>query len=100
MAVRAGSVAYGLIVFGKVRIPASKGGYFFVRWFVGGEDVDGDGDLEKEVKFHSIYTEEKEDGKGGKRFRAIMGEDDVSSYPFFCVWISLILIVCVGAFLL
>ncbi|KIW01262.1 uncharacterized protein PV09_07301 [Verruconis gallopava] len=82
VAVRAGNVAYGLIVFGKVRIPAkaripgAQGQYFFVRWFVGGGDEDGDGTVEKEVKFHSIYTEEKDDPNGGKTFRAIMGEDD------------------------
>lgn len=84
VAVRAGSVAYGLIVFGKVQIPAKMkehfalGQYFFVRWFVGGADEDGDGTVEKEVKFHSIYTEEKDDGKGGRHYRAIMGKDDVS----------------------
>jgi hypothetical protein len=83
VAVRAGNVAHGLIVFGKVRIPATakipgaQGQYFFVRWFVGGGDEDGDGEVEKEVKFHSIYTEEKDDGKGGRSYRAIMGENDV-----------------------
>jgi hypothetical protein len=86
VAIRAGNVAYGLLVFGKVRIPAKAkvpgalGQYFFVRWFVGGSpdgDGDGDGDVDKEVKFHSIYTEEKDDGEGRKRFRAIMSEDDV-----------------------
>jgi hypothetical protein len=79
VAVRAGTVAYGLIVFGKVRIPKSKGGYFFVRWFVGGTDNDDDKDTPEgvEYKLHSFYTEEKpEGGDGGTRFRAIMKEDD------------------------
>lgn len=81
VAVRAGRVAYGMIVFGKVKIPKSKDGYVFVRWFVGGDDVDGDGTVEADegeikYKLHSFYTEEKDDGKGGKRYRAIMGESD------------------------
>jgi hypothetical protein len=82
VAVRAGKVAYGLVVFGKVRIPKSDGGYVFVRWFVGGDDHDGDGKVaaeegEVEYKFHSFYTEEKAEGEsGGKRYRAIMREED------------------------
>jgi hypothetical protein len=105
VAVRAGTVAYGLIVFGKVRIPAKAkvpgalGQYFFVRWFVGGGDEDGDGEVEKEVKFHSIYTEEKDDGEGGKSFRAIMSEDDVSMTLAYCE-IDAVLMLCVGAVLL
>ena len=77
VAVRAGSVAYGVIVFGKVRLPKSDGGFIFVRWFGGGEDTDADGDgkVDVEYKFHSIYTEEKE-VNGDKKFRAIMGEGD------------------------
>lgn len=83
VAVRAGEVAYGLIVFGKVRIPAKAriaGAVeqcIFVRWFVGGEDDDEDGQVEKEVKFHSIYTEEKENPEGGRSYRAIVSEDEV-----------------------
>jgi hypothetical protein len=84
VAVRAGKVAYGVIVFGKVKIPgatASDGsqGYVFVRWFVGGADHDGDGLMEKdevEYKFHSFYTEDKEEAGGGNTYRAIMGEKD------------------------
>lgn len=76
VAVRAGSVAYGVIVFGKVRIPKSEGGFVHVRWFGGGADTDGDGDVEKAYKFHSVYTEEKEWSHGVKTFRAIMEEGD------------------------
>jgi hypothetical protein len=82
--VRAGNVAYGLIVFGKVVIPAKAklaGAVeqcIFVRWFVGGEDDDGDGQVEKEVKFHSIYTEEKENPEGGRSYRAIVSKDEAS----------------------
>jgi hypothetical protein len=81
--VRAGQVAYGVIIFGKIRIPASEGSYVFVRWFGGGADHDEDGKPESDqgevaYKFHSIYTEEKRkgDADGTTRFRAIMGEDD------------------------
>jgi len=74
VAVRAGSVAYGVIIFGKVRIPKSDGGFIFVRWFGGGEDG-ADGEGERAYKFHSVYTEEKGED-GDKTFRAIMGEGD------------------------
>lgn len=64
-------------------MPGGGKAYVFVRWFVGGEDLDHDGKVESErgeveYKFHSIYTEEKRDGDGKLHFRAIMGEDDVS----------------------
>jgi hypothetical protein len=82
VAVRAGRVAYGVIIFGKVRLQ-SPGKYVFVRWFVGGEDEDGDGKVEAdegevEYKFHSFYTEEKSeaDADGSTMYRAIMGEHD------------------------
>lgn len=54
----------------------------FVRWFVGGDDLDGDGKVEAgegevEYKFHSFYTEERHHGaRGGRKYRAIMGEED------------------------
>lgn len=88
IAVRAGNVAYGLIVFGKVRIPAKAklaGAVeqcIWVRWFVGGEDDDGDGTVEKEVKFHSIYTEEKDNPEGGRSYRAVMSEDEVCAISY------------------
>jgi hypothetical protein len=82
VAVRAGRVAYGVIIFGKIRL-ASAGKYVFVRWFVGGEDEDGNGKVEADegevdYKFHSFYTEEKPgaDADGTTRYRAIMGERD------------------------
>jgi len=78
VAVRVGDVAYGLIVFGKVRIPAAKGAFFFVRLFVGGSDKDGEG-TGVEYKFHSIYNEAKRGEDGVESFKAIMGENDVSS---------------------
>jgi len=78
VAVRSGKVAYGVIVFGKVRIPALSGAYVFVRWFVGGVEHDHEGIVDKEgveYRFHSIYTEEKK-LDDGLEFRAIMGEKD------------------------
>jgi len=77
VAVRVGDVAYGLIVFGKVRIPAAKGAFFFVRWFVGAGEKEGEG-KEVEYKFHSIYNEAKRGDDGVETFKATMGEDDVS----------------------
>ncbi|KAF2432946.1 hypothetical protein EJ08DRAFT_629759 [Tothia fuscella] len=71
--VRVGKVAYGIIVFGKVRLPKSEGGFVFVRWFVGGEDGDVE-EGEVKYKFHSFYTEEGDEGTGG--YRAIIGEGD------------------------
>lgn len=79
IAVRAGKVAYGVIIFGKVRLPAVRGAYLFVRWFAGGEDYDGDGIVEKdevEYLFHSFYTEDRGEGVAGRRFRAIMRDED------------------------
>lgn len=80
VAVRAGRVAYGVIIFGKVKLQ-SPGKYIFVRWFVGGEDEDDDGKVEAdevEYKFHSFYTEERPeaDADGTTKYRAIMGEKD------------------------
>jgi hypothetical protein len=79
VAVRAGRVAYGVIIFGKVKIKQGK--YVFVRWFAGGNDADDDGkieDGEMEYKFHSFYSEEKASGDadGTIKFRAIMGDED------------------------
>jgi hypothetical protein len=83
VSIRAGQVAYGVIVFGKVKIPGATApdgsqGHVFVRWFAGGADHDADGVVEKEeveYKFHSFYTEDKE-VEGGNEYRAIMGEAD------------------------
>jgi len=69
--VRVAKTAYGVILFGKLRIPAApKDGpaYVHFRAFDGGP--------EKEHKFHSFYTEEKDDGSGGKTYRAIFTKND------------------------
>jgi hypothetical protein len=64
--VRVGTSAYGLHLFGKLRLPKSDGGYVHVRMFVGGEVV----------KLHSIYNEEKTLPDGSKSFHAILSKDD------------------------
>ncbi|KAK3945238.1 hypothetical protein QBC46DRAFT_371647 [Diplogelasinospora grovesii] len=69
--VRVAVSAYGLHLFGKVRIPAmpdSGPAYIHFRAFTGGPD--------DEVKLHSIHTEEKENPDGGHTFRAIFTKDD------------------------
>ncbi|KAK3984287.1 hypothetical protein QBC44DRAFT_375333 [Cladorrhinum sp. PSN332] len=69
--VRVGVSAYGIHVFGKVRIPAlpDEGpAYIQFRAFTGGP---GD-----EAKLHIIHTEDKEDADGGHTFRAIFTKAD------------------------
>lgn len=69
--VRVATSAYGIHLFGKLRIPAlpdSGPAYVHFRAF-----SEGPG---QEAKFHSIYTEEKDDGSGRKTFRAIFTKDD------------------------
>ena len=70
-AVRVAVAAYGIILFGRVRIPAMSGdgpAYIHFRAFTGGPD--------DEAKLHSIHTEEKEDPSGGKTFKAIFTADE------------------------
>jgi len=69
--VRVAPSAYGIHVFGKVRIPSmpeSGPAYIHIRIFTpgGGE----------EARLHCIHTEEKDDGAGGKTFRAVFTKDD------------------------
>lgn len=69
--VRVAVSAYGIHLFGKVRIPAmpeSGPAYIHFRAFTGGPD--------DEAKLHSIHTEEREESGGGKTFRAIFSEND------------------------
>jgi len=69
--VRVAQTAYGVIIFGKLRIPAapeSGPSYIHFRAFDGGPN--------SEHKFHSFYTEEKEDESGGKTYRAIFTQKD------------------------
>ncbi|KAK4229489.1 hypothetical protein QBC38DRAFT_471940 [Podospora fimiseda] len=69
--VRVGASAYGIHVFGKVRIPAlpDEGpAYIQFRAFTGGP--------EDKAKLHIIHTEDKEDVDGGHIFRAIFTKAD------------------------
>ena len=72
VSVRVAVSAYGIHLFGRIRIPAlaDKDGpsYLFVRIFSTGPD--------DEAKFHSFYTEEKEHASGDKTYRAIFSDKD------------------------
>ncbi|RKK66946.1 hypothetical protein BFJ69_g14951 [Fusarium oxysporum] len=71
-AVRVATSAYGIHLFGKLRIPAlpdpSGPSYIHFRVFIGGGD--------EPPKLHSIHTEEREDSSGGKTYRAIFTKND------------------------
>jgi len=70
--VRVAVSAYGIILFGKLRIPAlpdSGPAYIHFRAFSEGP--------EQEARFHSIHTEEREEQDGRKTFRAIFTKDHV-----------------------
>lgn len=65
--VRVATSAYGLHLFGKVKLPESQGkANFHFRAFVGGETA----------KLHCIHTEEIEQADGTKSFKAIFSEGD------------------------
>ncbi|KAF9869431.1 hypothetical protein CkaCkLH20_13093 [Colletotrichum karsti] len=71
VAVRVAVSAYGVHLFGKVRIPAlpeSGPAYIHIRVF----DVPGD----EPAKLHSIHTEETEHPDGDKTYRAIFTDSD------------------------
>ncbi|KAH8883959.1 hypothetical protein GQ53DRAFT_752499 [Thozetella sp. PMI_491] len=70
--VRVGRSAYGVHLFGKVRIPAlpdSGPAYIHFRAFT-------DGPEGEPAKLHSIHTEEKEHESGDKTYRAIFTKKD------------------------
>ena len=67
---RAGTSAYGLHLFGKVRLPKCEGAYIHVRMFVGGESEN------RVTKLHCIYNEEKVLPDGSKKFQAILSKGD------------------------
>ncbi|KAK4101773.1 hypothetical protein N658DRAFT_54697 [Parathielavia hyrcaniae] len=69
--VRVAVTAYGLHLFGKVRIPAlpDEGpAYIHFRAFTGGPD--------DQATLHCIHTEDREEEGGGHVFRAIFTKDD------------------------
>ncbi|KAJ4295242.1 hypothetical protein N0V90_007253 [Kalmusia sp. IMI 367209] len=75
--VRVAVSAYGLHLFGKVKIPALDNGYIHVRIFGSAKDgTDGSSADEREYKLHSIHTEEVVKDDGDRVYRAIFGKDD------------------------
>lgn len=74
---RTATSAYGLHLFGKVRLPASGGGYIHVRVFVAAEEgTDGKTEDERVAKLHSIHTEDVEKENGERTYRAIFTKED------------------------
>ncbi|OAK96416.1 hypothetical protein IQ06DRAFT_257259 [Phaeosphaeriaceae sp. SRC1lsM3a] len=75
--VRVAASAYGLHLFGKVRLPAAEGAYIHIRVFGSAKDgTDGSSIDEREHKLHSIHTEEVIKADGDRVYRAIFGEND------------------------
>ncbi|KAH8730822.1 hypothetical protein GQ44DRAFT_767995 [Phaeosphaeriaceae sp. PMI808] len=75
--VRVASSAYGLHLFGKVRLPAASDAYIHVRIFGSAKDgTNGSSADEREYKLHSIHTEEVIKDDGDKVYRAIFTKND------------------------
>jgi hypothetical protein len=75
--VRIASSAYGLHLFGKVKLPALDNAYIHVRIFGSAKDgTDGSSFDEREYSLHSIHTEEVIKDDGDRVYRAIFGKDD------------------------
>lgn len=75
--VRVASSAYGLHLFGKVRLPAADNAYVHIRVFgTAKEGTDGSTLDEREYKLHSFHTEEVIKEDGDRVYRAIFGKDD------------------------
>lgn len=65
--VRVATSAYGIHLFGKIRIPKLPDSYLHVRLFIGSGEP---------AKLHCIHTEEKDDGNGGKAYRGVFKNED------------------------
>ena len=75
--VRVASSAYGLHLFGKVKLPAVDNAYIHVRIFGNAKDgTDGSSLDEREYSLHSIHTEEVIKDDGDRVYRAIFGKND------------------------
>lgn len=75
--VRVANSAYGLHLFGKVKIPTLDNAYIHVRIFGSAkEGTDGSSADEREYKLHSIHTEEVVKDDGDHVYRAIFGKND------------------------
>jgi len=69
--------AYGLHLFGKVRLPALDNGYIHIRIFGSAKDgTDGSSLDEREYSLHSIHTEEVVKEDGDRVYRAVFGKED------------------------
>jgi hypothetical protein len=77
VSVRVASTAYGLHLFGKVKIPAADNAYIHIRIFGSAKNgTDGNSLDEREYKLHSIHTEEIVKDDGDRVYRAIFKKDD------------------------
>jgi hypothetical protein len=75
--VRVAISAYGLHLFGKIKLPAVDNGYIHVRVFGSPKDgTDGSSADEREYSLHSIHTEEVIKEDGDRVYRAIFGRND------------------------
>lgn len=75
--VRVAISAYGLHLFGKIKVPAVDNGYIHVRVFGSPkDDTDGSSADEREYSLHSIHTEEVIKEDGDRVYRAIFGRND------------------------
>ncbi|KAF2656360.1 hypothetical protein K491DRAFT_715435 [Lophiostoma macrostomum CBS 122681] len=75
--VRVAETAYGLHLFGKVKLPALDDGYIHVRIFISAKDGTDGRDLEeRQAKLHSIHTEEVVKADGDHVYRAVFGKND------------------------
>jgi len=70
--------AYGLHLFGKVKLPAlEEDGYIHIRIFgQPKEGTDGSDLDEREYSLHSIHTEEVIKDDGDRVYRAVFGRAD------------------------
>ncbi|KAI4686011.1 uncharacterized protein J4E88_003848 [Alternaria novae-zelandiae] len=75
--VRVAVTAYGLHLFGKVKLPALDNGYIHIRIFGSAKDgTDGSSLDEREYSLHSIHTEEVVKEDGDRVYRAVFGKED------------------------
>jgi hypothetical protein len=75
--VRVANSAYGLHLFGKVKLPKVDNAYIHIRVFGSAkEGTDGSSLDEREYSLHSIHTEETIQADGDRVYRAIFGRDD------------------------
>ncbi|EMD68106.1 hypothetical protein GGP41_001677 [Bipolaris sorokiniana] len=75
--VRAATSAYGIHLFGKVKLPALDDGYIHIRIFgAAKEGTDGSSAEERVYSLHSIHTEEMVKEDGDRVYRAVFGKED------------------------